>query len=71
MVVVKVKLGHIGRDAVQQIKNYVRYLRKQGNKKVSGVIVCAGVMSAYEEDIRKQKDIRILVHGWNLKIQEW
>lgn len=71
LVVVEVKLGRIGRDAVQQTKNYVRYLRTQENKKVSGVIVCAGVMPAYEEDLRKQKDIRILVHGWNLQIQEW
>lgn len=71
LVVVEVKLGRIGRDAVQQTKNYVRYLRTQENKKVFGVIVCAGVMPAYEEDLRKQKDIRILVHGWNLQIQEW
>jgi Holliday junction resolvase-like predicted endonuclease len=71
LVVVEVKLGHIGRDAIQQIKNYVRYLRKQQNKKVSGIIVCAGVMPAYEEDLRKQKDVRIFVHGWNLQIQEW
>ena len=71
LIVVEVKLGRIGRDAIQQTKNYVRYLQTQQNKKVSGMIVCAGVMPAYEEDLRKQKDIRILVHGWNLQIQEW
>lgn len=71
LVVVEVKLGRIGRDAIQQTKNYVRYLRKQQNKKVSGIIVCAGVMPAYEEDLRKQREIRVLVHGWNLRIQEW
>jgi hypothetical protein len=71
LVVVEVKLGRIGRDAVQQTKNYVRYLRTQENKKVSGVIVCAGVMPAFDEDLRKQKDIQILVHGWNLQIRKW
>jgi hypothetical protein len=71
LIVIEVKLGRIGRDAVQQTKNYVRYLRTQQNKMVSGMIVCAGVMPAYEEDLRKQKDIRILVHGWNLQIREW
>jgi RecB family endonuclease NucS len=50
LIVVEVKLGHIGREAIQQTKNYVRYLRTQQNKKVSGVIVCAGVMPAYEAD---------------------
>jgi RecB family endonuclease NucS len=71
LTVVEVKLGRIGRDAVQQTKNYVRYLRKHQTKRVSGIIVCAGVMPAYEEDLRNQKDIRILIHGWNLQIQEW
>jgi hypothetical protein len=71
LIVVEVKLGRIGRDAILQTKNYVRYLRTQQNKKVSGMIVCAGVMPAYEDDLRKQRDIRILVHGWNLQIQEW
>jgi RecB family endonuclease NucS len=71
LIVVEVKLGHIGRDAVQQAKSYVRYLREQEKKKVSGVIVCAGVMPAYEDELRKQTEIRILVHGWDLRVQQW
>lgn len=71
LIVVEVKLGRIGRDAVQQTKNYMRFLRERETKKVSGVIVCAGVMSAYEGELRKQKDVRILVHGWSLQIETW
>jgi Endonuclease NucS len=71
LVVVEVKLGRIGREARDQTKNYVRYLREKENKKVRGVIVCAGVMPAYEEDLRKQKDVQIFIHGWNLGIQAW
>ena len=71
LIVVEVKLGRIGRDAVQQTKNYMRYLRDRDRKKVSGIIVCAGVMPAYEDELRKQKEVRVLVHGWNLQIVAW
>lgn len=69
LVVVEVKLGHIGRDALKQTKTYIRDLRKTTDKDVSGVIVCAGIMPAYEDELRKQKDIRILVFGWDLQIR--
>ena len=71
LVVVEVKLGHIGRDALRQTRNYVRDLRQREKRKVSGVILCAGVMPAYEDELRKQTQIRILVHGWDLKVQRW
>jgi len=70
-VVVEVKLGRIGRDALQQTKTYIRDLRDETNKNISGVIVCAGVMPAYEDELRKQKDIRILVYGWGLQVRQW
>ena len=70
-VVVEVKLGRIGREALQQIKAYIHDLREENNKNISGVIVCAGVMPAYEDELRKQKDIRILAYGWDLRIQQW
>lgn len=72
LVVVEVKLGRIGHDALRQIQTYVHELRtKEHWKKVSGVIVCAGVLPAFESDLRKQKDFRILVHGWEMKMQQW
>jgi RecB family endonuclease NucS len=70
-VVVEVKLGRIGREALQQIKAYIQSLREETNKNISGVIVCAGVMPAYEDELRKQKDVRILAYGWDLRIQQW
>lgn len=70
-VVVEVKLGHIGREALRQVHGYVHELKRQARGKVSGVIVCAGVMPAYEADLRKQKDVRILRYGWSLDIQSW
>jgi hypothetical protein len=70
-VVVEVKLGSIGREALQQLKTYIRDLRKENNKKISGVIVCAGVLPAFVEELKKQNKIRILIYGWDLQMQEW
>lgn len=68
--VVEVKLGRIGRDAMRQIQGYINDLRKE-YKKVSGVIVCEGVLPAYENDFRKQHKIKIHTYGWNLRVQQW
>jgi gluconate kinase len=46
-------------------------LRKRSKNKVAGVIVCSGVMPSYENDIRKQKDIKVLIYGWKLRSQSW
>jgi len=70
-VIVEVKLNRIGRDALQQIKTYIHDLREETHKDITGAIVCAGVMPAYEDELRKQKDIRILIHGWCLRVQPW
>ena len=71
LIVVEVKLGKIGRDAVRQTKNYIRELRAQQKKNVAGIILCAGIMPAYEEELRNEREIRILVHGWDLRVQPW
>ncbi|RME71443.1 MAG: DUF91 domain-containing protein [Chloroflexi bacterium] len=70
LVVVEVKLHKIGREALRQVQRYVKEL-KQKNKNVKGVLVCSGVMPAYENELRKQNDIKILTYGWELKIQKW
>jgi len=70
--VVEVKLNRIGRDAFQQIQRYIHELKtREKGKKIYGVIVCTDVMPAYEEDIRKQKDVKILTYGWGIKVQQW
>jgi hypothetical protein len=72
LVVVELKLNRIGRDAIRQIKAYIHDLRQEDKeKKISGVIVCSGVMPAFEEELRKQQDIRILVYGWDLRVVAW
>jgi len=72
LVIVEVKLGKIGRDALRQIRSYVHELRNtEPGREVSGILVCSGIMPAYESDLRKQADIRILVYGWDLKVRDW
>jgi hypothetical protein len=72
LVVVELKLNRIGRDAIRQIKAYIHDLREANKESnISGVIVCSGVMPAFEEELRKQQDIRILVYGWDLRVLPW
>jgi hypothetical protein len=70
-IVVEVKYNRIGRDVLQQIKTYIHDLQEETNKKISGAIVCAGVMPAYEDEIKAQRDIQIFVYGWDLKVEKW
>jgi RecB family endonuclease NucS len=72
LTVVEVKLNKIGRDALQQVQRYIHELKvTSAGKKVSGVIVCTGVMPAYENDLRKQNDVRILIYGWEMQVRQW
>jgi hypothetical protein len=70
-IIVEMKLHKIGRGAVEQTRNYMKWLKKKTNKKVSGIIVCEGVMPAFAEDIKKLKDIKVLCYGWQLQTQQW
>ncbi|NPU98402.1 MAG: DUF91 domain-containing protein [Candidatus Omnitrophica bacterium] len=69
--VVEVKYGRVGRDAIQQVRTYVNDLQKETHRKVSGAIVCAGIMPAYEDELKEQRDIQIFVYGWDLRIEKW
>lgn len=70
-IIVEIKYNRIGREAIQQIKRYTHDLRKETNKIVTGVIVCAGVMPAYKDEIKAQKDVQVFVYGWDLSIEKW
>jgi hypothetical protein len=70
-VVVEMKQHKIGRSTLEQIKRYIKWLKERTDKQVRGVIVCEGVMPAFEEEIKKQKDIKILCYGWQLQTQKW
>jgi len=71
LIVVELKLNKIGRDAINQLRRYMNWIKKETKKDVSGIIVCKGVMPAFEEDLNKLKDIRIFCHGWQLKVYPW
>jgi len=70
-IVVELKLNKIGRDAISQLRRYMTWLKKETKKEVSGVIVCKGVMPAFEEDLNKIKNIKIFCYGWQLKVYPW
>lgn len=71
IIVVELKLETIGRDAVAQVRKYMDWLKKQTDKRVSGIIVCKDVMPAFEEDLKKLKDIRIFRYGWQFRVYPW
>jgi hypothetical protein len=71
IIVIEVKLHRIGRDAVNQLRNYMKWVRKGRRKQsVSGVIVCEGVLPAFAEDLAKLKDIKVMRYGWQLKLSQ-
>lgn len=72
VIVIEVKLHRIGRDAVRQLRNYMKWVKKGRRKRsVSGVIVCEGVLPAFVEDLVRLKDIKVMCYGWHLKLQRW
>ncbi len=71
LIVVELKLNKIGREAINQLRRYMDWIKKKTKKEVTGVIVCRGVMSAFEEDLKKLKDIKIFCYGWQLKVYPW
>jgi len=70
-VVVELKLGRIGHDAINQLRQYMNCLKKETKRKVTGIIVCKGVMPAFEEDFRKLRSIKIFCYGWQLRVYPW
>jgi hypothetical protein len=72
IIVIEVKLHRIGRDAVKQLRNYMKWIRKGRRKQsVSGVLVCEGVLPAFAEDFARLKDIKVMCYGWQLKLRQW
>jgi len=69
--VVEVKLGNIGNDAVNQLRRYMSWVRKGSRKPVSGILVCKGVLPAFEDEFRHLKNIHILCYGWQPVVYRW
>lgn len=70
-IIVELKLHKIGRSAINQLRRYISWLKKKAKKEVKGIIVCSGVMPAFEDEFKKLKDIRIFCYGWQLKVYPW
>ena len=72
LTIVEIKQGYIGRDAISQIQGYEKRLKGVfPNKNIECVLICAGVMPAFAEDLSKLTDIRILIYGWNINLIAW
>ena len=71
LIVVELKLNKIGREAINQLRRYMKWVEKETKKEVNGIMVCKGVMPAFQEDFEKLKDIKILCYGWQLKVYPW
>lgn len=71
LVVVELKLNRIGREAINQLRKYMVHMEKETEKDVKGIIICKGVMPAFEEEFKKLKDIKIFCYGWQLKLYPW
>ena len=69
--IVELKLDRIGRDVIRQLRRYMNWARKETRRKVAGAVVCKGVMPAFQEDLKKLKDIKILCYGWKLEVYPW
>jgi len=71
IIVAELKLNKIGREAVNQLRRYMKWVEKETKKEVNGIMVCKGVMPAFQEDFKKLKNIKLLCYGWQLKVYPW
>ena len=70
LVVVELKLGSIGRQALNQIKKYVHKIRHRERKPTEGIIICKDIMPAFQDLYKKQRDIKVFYYGWKLEIMQ-
>lgn len=69
--IIEIKLGKIGNEAVTQLYRYINWAKKELKKDIEGMIVCSGVMAAFQEGLAKLKKIKIYCYGWQLKVNPW
>ena len=67
-VIVELKMNKIGREAINQLRRYMDWINKETHRKPRGILVCKGVMPAFEEDLKKLSGIKIYYYGWQFKI---
>lgn len=66
--VVELKVGKIGRSAIDQIRRYIHWLKKNTKNEVTGLVICEGVMPYFESELSKIRNIDIFCYGWVLKV---
>jgi len=71
LIIVELKLNKIGRDAISQLRRYMNWVKKETDKEVRGLLICKGVMPAFEKEFKKLNNIKIFCYGWELKIFPW
>ena len=69
-VIVELKMNKIGREAINQLRRYMDWINNDTHRKSRGILVCKGVMPAFEEDFKKLSGIKIYRYGWELKIEQ-
>ena len=69
--VVELKRGEIGRDALSQLRRYMHIVREKLGGEVSGALVCAGVLPAFAEVARVQKDVQVFTYEWRLGLSKY
>jgi len=69
VIVVELKLNEIGKKVINQIKGYIRDLKKEfKGKNVRGIILCKGIMPTFIEEFTKLENIDIYFYGWKLHV---
>ena len=70
-IVVEIKKGPIDRNALNQIKHYIKLCKKELKlNTVKGILVGSGIAPSFEDDINKAKQDGIIVrnYGWGFTI---
>ncbi len=71
VIVVEIKKGHVGREALTQIKHYMKWCKQElGYSKIKGIIVCPGILPYFESELLAAKTDNVFVrtYGWRLDI---
>ena len=69
IIVVELKLNQIGRSAVNQIRGYIRDLRKEYKPKPArGIILCKDILPTFINEFKKLTNIDIYLYGWKLHV---
>ncbi len=70
-IVLEIKKGPIDRNALNQIKHYIKLCKKELKlNTVKGILVGSGIAPSFEDDINKAKRDGITVrnYGWGFTI---